>query len=214
MRNVVGVVVSLGYIMGVLLFSAKVTWLGVEVSRKFAHIMVANWWFMGNYFFTNVFACSLVPVIIGVVMAFSYKNNFFKGIERPGQKRSYGTIYYFIAIGILVNISFRIYGNMIPLGICFVPLGYGDGAAALAGKKFHKGCFCIRGCEKSLSGSLAMFIVSLASMLIYTAVYGLDYSVEKLVIFSLTATVIEGVSVNGTDNLTIPLGTFLVSCLV
>ena len=59
-----------------------------------------------------------------------------------------------------------------------------------------------------------MFIVSLASMLIYNAVYGLDYSVEKLVIFSLTATVIEGVSVNGTDNLTIPLGTFLVSCLV
>lgn len=214
MRNVVGVAVSLGYIMGVLLFSAKVTWLGMEFSRKFAHMMVANWWFIGNYFFTNVFACSLVPGIIGVVMALSYKYNFFKGVERPGQKNSYGTVYYFISILLLVNISFRIYGNMIPLGIYFVPLGYGDGVAALAGKKFHKGCFSIRGCQKSLSGSMAMFIISLASMLIYSAAYSLDYSIDKLVILSLVATVIEGISVNGTDNLTIPLGTFLISWLV
>ena len=214
MRNLIGVVVSLSYIMGVLLFSSKMTWFGVEFSRKFAHMMIANWWFIGNYFFTNVYVCSLVPIIVGVIMASSYKWNLFKGIERPGQKKSYGTVYYFISIFILVNISFRIYGNMIPMGICFVPLGYGDGVAALVGKKLHRGCFYIKGREKSLSGSLAMLMVSLASMVIYNVVYNLDFSIQKLVILSLAATIIEGVSVNGTDNLTIPLGTFVVSCLV
>ena len=214
MRNVIGVVVSVAYIVGVLVFSSKVKSLGLEFSRKFAHMMVANWWFIGNYIFDNVIACSTVPIIIGTVMVLSYKYSWFDGIERPGQKKSFGTVYYFISLLVLVNISFKFYGNMIPMGIYFMPLGYGDGMAALVGKKIHKGTYNVRGSQKSISGSLAMFLVSFITMYGYRAIYDLNYSVQKLLVLSVAATVIEAVSIKGSDNITIPLGTYIVSFII
>ena len=101
MRNVIGVVASVAYIVGVLAFSSKMKCFGLEFSRKFAHMMVANWWFIGNYIFDNVIACSTVPIIIGTVMALSYKYSWFDGVERPGQKKSFGTVYYFISLLLL-----------------------------------------------------------------------------------------------------------------
>lgn len=214
MKNVVGIVVSIVYILSILSVSSKVTRFGIEFSRKFAHAMIGNWYFIGNYFFTNALACSVVPVMIGVVMAFSYRLNLFKGVERPGQKKSYGTVYYFVALLILVNVSFKIYGSMIPGGICFMPLAYGDAAAALVGKKLNKGCFYIGENRKSISGSAAMFVVSFLTMMLYNIIYSLYYSAEQVLILSLAAMVIECISVKGTDNLTIPIGIFLVSCLI
>ncbi len=214
MRNVIGVVASVAYIVGVLAFSSKMKYFGLEFSRKFAHMMVANWWFIGNYIFDNVIACSTVPIIIGTVMALSYKYSWFDGVERPGQKKSFGTVYYFISLLILVNISFRLYGNMIPMGIYFMPLGYGDGMAALVGKKFHKGIYNVRGSQKSVSGSLAMFLVSFMTMYGYSVIYDLNYSVQKLLALSVAAAVIEAVSIKGSDNITIPLGTYIVSFII
>ena len=176
--------------------------------------MVANWWFIGNYIFDNVIACSTVPIIIGTVMALSYKYSWFDGVERPGQKKSFGTVYYFISLLLLVNISFRLYGNMIPMGIYFMPLGYGDGMAALVGKKFYKGIYNVRGSQKSVSGSLAMFLVSFMTMYGYSVIYDLNYSVQKLLALSVAAAVIEAVSIKGSDNITIPLGTYIVSFII
>jgi phytol kinase len=88
-------------------------------------------------------------------------------------------------------------------------MGYGDGMAALIGKRYGKRKFMILGSEKSLEGSLTMFIVSF-----FTTYIVLSFSpVPGILIYSILiaffASIVEAITPHGFDNLTVPLGTSL-----
>ena len=59
-----------------------------------------------------------------------------------------------------------------------------------------------------------MFLVSFMTMYGYSVIYDLNYSVQKLLALSVAAAVIEAVSIKGSDNITIPLGTYIVSFII
>ena len=210
MFDVLWLIISYIYIFFILHTSSKLKEYGDEVSRKFAHIAISNIWFIMNHFFSNVYVALLIPSVMIIVMAYSEKNNVFVGLKRDKAKISYGTICYFISMLILSIIGILIYNSLIPMGGFFLLLGYGDALAALCGKKYHLGVYNVSQYTKSISGNIAMLITSYIVFFIYAEIYNLEYSSFQIVFISITATIIEAVSIKGTDNLTIPLVTYIV----
>jgi phytol kinase len=91
-------------------------------------------------------------------------------------------------------------------------LGYGDGLAAVIGKRFGK-TFLIKG--KSVEGSLVMFIATafVTAFVLITYAPAIAYPAILVLILPFIATAIEMFTPKGLDNLTIPLGIGLITYL-
>ena len=201
MNNWIGILVSYIYIalviMGAKIFEKK----GKEASRKFIHIMLGNWWFIAMYYFTNVWFAAFVPATFIIINYMSYKKDIIKVMERD-QQDGLGTVYYAISLFILVIVSFGIY-KMPSLG------------RLIKSKKYK-----LSDSKKSVAGSITMFIISTILIGGYLAFWHPTEFwatthwplVSALIGFAITA--IEAVSVKGTDNATVPLGTLCMLLLI
>lgn len=214
MKNILGVLICLIFNILLLIYSSKLPFRNKEINRKIAHISIANCWFFFNVFIDNLFFNLIVPILMLVIMGISYRYNIFKGVERKNQKHSYGTIYYFISMIFLLIISYSKYDSPIPLGLFFMPLGYGDGFAALIGEKMNIGIYRIFHYRKSIAGNIAMFVTTFFVIVIYNLIYNLRYSILQLIYISSISTVVEAISIMGTDNFTIPILTYAVFTIV
>lgn len=208
--NILGIAISFAYTFILLWISPKIAKFDKEAGRKFPHIFSFMIWIIGNYFYNNLYFALVFPFVMMILMAFSYKFNLFKGIERENQIRSYGTVYYFVSIGVLTVISFLKYDNLIPLGAYFMILCFGDGFAALIGKKVNWIPYKVGQSIKTVSGNIAMFIFSVVSFYIYSEIFNLDYLFFEILLISFIATIFETISIKGLDNLTIPIGTYII----
>ena len=217
--NWLGIVVSYLYIILVIIGAKIFEKKGNEASRKFIHIMLGNWWFIAMYFFTNVWFAAFVPATFIIINYLSFKKNIIKVMERDEQD-GFGTVYYAVSLLILVIVSFGIY-DMPSLGL--IPnlvMAYGDGLAALVGKNKKSKKYKLGDSKKSFAGSLTMFAI--ATLLIggYLAFWhpGVYWAtphwslVTAMIGFVITA--IEAISVKGTDNITVPLGTLCLLLLI
>ena len=217
--NWLGIVVSYLYIILVIIGAKIFEKKGNEASRKFIHIMLGNWWFIAMYFFTNVWFAAFVPATFIIINYLSFKKNIIKVMERDEQD-GFGTVYYAVSLLILVIVSFGIY-DMPSLGL--IPnlvMAYGDGLAALVGKNIKSKKYKLGDSKKSFAGSLTMFAI--ATLLIggYLAFWhpGVYWATPHwplvTVMMGFVITAIEAISVKGTDNITVPLGTLCLLLLI
>lgn len=91
---------------------------------------------------------------------------------------------------------------------------YGDGFAALVGKSFKSKEYQVFGCKKTIAGSAVMFVMS---CLITIAVFSYSNTqmwLLKSIGISVVATILEAVSIKGTDNLTVPVISSLITYFV
>lgn len=207
-----GIIISYLYI-GLVIVSAKVfEKRGKEASRKFIHIMLGNWWIIAMYFFSNVWTAIIGPISFVIINYLSYKKNIIKVMERDEQD-GLGTVYYALALLLLAIISFGIFKQP-SLGL--VPtlvMAYGDGLAAVIGKKIKSKKYKLGDTKKSFAGSLTMFVISTFLIGAYMAFnlgttfwFGAHWPVVAcLAGFAITA--LEAVSGKGWDNITVPLAT-------
>ena len=219
MNNWMGILVSYLYIalviMGAKIFEKK----GKEASRKFIHIMLGNWWFIAMYYFTNVFFAAFVPATFIIINYLSYKKDIIKVMERD-QQDGLGTVYYAVSLFILVIVSF---------GICKTPslglipnlvMAYGDGFAALLGKAIKSKKSKLGDSKKSTAGSITMMIISTILIGAYlafwhpTAFWATPHWPLISVLIGFAITAIEAISVKGTDNITVPLGTLCMLLMI
>lgn len=209
MKNILGIVLSYVYIFAVI-FSAKlVEKRGTEASRKYIHIMLANWWFIAMFFFDNVFFASFGPASFVIINYISYQKNLIAVMERNGKQDGLGTVYY--AISLLV-LSLILWGFNLPpvIGLAGVlVMGYGDGFAAVIGKSVKSYAYKIGNSTKTLAGSLTMFILSFAIIATIFFIMQIPLWHVKGLGIALIATLLEAVSIKGTDNITVPLITSL-----
>ena len=217
MNNVFGLIVSILYV-GIIIVSAKVfEKAGKEASRKYIHIMLSNWWIIAMVFFDNMFWAAAAPAIFVVVNYLSYKKGIIKVMERDesdSNKESLGTVYYALSLLILALITFGPLKNPV-IGLCgILVMGYGDGLAAVIGQAIKSKEFIIAGNKKSLAGSLAMFCVTLMIFVGFLVYSNAEYIAIKSVLVAILMTIVEAVSIKGTDNLTVPLITSLLSLLI
>lgn len=207
MNNIIGIILSYVFVVVVIISAKLFEKLGKEASRKYIHIVLCNWWFIAMYFFDSLICACIVPLTFVIINYISYKKNLIEVMERDMQD-GLGTVYYAISLFILSIISFGIIKNsIIGLAGCLV-MGYGDGLAAVIGKNIKSKEYKIFNSKKTILGSITMFIIT---FVILSLLRGISI---KIAIISLIITIIEAISVKGTDNLTVPIATALLLILI
>ena len=204
------------YVLAVIFVSGKLDkfqGISSKMSRKFLHIMIGNLPFIIPFFTLATFPTLVAaPFILVTFLATPYSP--FKSVNRKlqglaeitGEGHRWGLVFYAISYTCLAFL-FAQKSYVIAAGI--LPMAYGDAAASIVGEKFgrHKYALVAR---KSLEGSAAMFLVTLASLtaglIFFSVIYGFSFlsKIPALLSVAVVATLVEGFSPMGFDNLTVP----------
>lgn len=214
MKNLFGLIVSFVFI-GIVLVSAKIfEKAGKEASRKYIHIVLSNWWIIAMVFFDSPIWAAIGPTVFVFVNFASYKFNLIKSMERDeNEKDGLGTVYYALTLLVLAVLMFgplmnykTVWGPTIGLAGIAV-MGYSDALAAIVGKSIKSPSYKLNTTVKTLAGSAAMFcttFIILSGFLVYCGVINWFFKALSIAIID---TILEAISIKGTDNLTVPLAT-------
>ncbi|MCT4792948.1 MULTISPECIES: diacylglycerol/polyprenol kinase family protein [Exiguobacterium] len=199
----VGTIVIVGIVLALLEWTGKKLQMQPETIRKWIHIAVGHWVFLALAWMEHWYVAITPLLFFTLINWITLK----RGTGRMNQveRVSYGTVYYPMALALLVLFFFEqepmalVAGSMV--------LAWGDGLAALVGKRFGKTFYTRGKIRRSFEGSIAMF---LASFLVLTVTFLLYEEPAWLAVsygFLLAniAALIEAVSYRDTDNLLIPL---------
>lgn len=215
MQNWIGILVSYIFIFLMIIGGKLFEKVGKEASRKFIHIMLGNWWLIAMYFFNNVWFAAFVPLTFVIINYISYKKDIIKVMEREENKKDgLGTVYYACSLLILVIITFGVLNKPILGLVPIFVMAFGDGLAAIFGKLIKSKKYKVYDTEKSIAGSLTMFIVSFIIITIYLIYINSPFWYLKGIIISLIITVLEAISIKGTDNITVPIATLIMLMFV
>jgi phytol kinase len=198
--DVVGLALVYGYVIILLLISEKLLKNHPGFSRKFLHIMVGNvifilplfqsWWVMA--------LLAAAPFILLTFLMSPYSPLKIKDrISISGH--GLGLVYYAISWTILALIFFD-QPWIIAVGIA--AMSYGDGMASLIGMKYGKIKYNVFGDTKTIEGSLTMFLVLIVTLGIALTYYNVPINILVIVSVALVATIFEGITPKGLDNLT------------
>lgn len=206
MRNIAGIILSYVFIAIIIVAAKFFEKAGKEASRKFIHIMLSNWWFLAMYFFDNVIYASVVPLSFVVINYISYKKNLISVMEREEeQKDGLGTVYYALSLFLIAIFTFGIIKRP-EIGLCSILImGYGDGLAAIIGRSVKSMPYKIGKTRKTLAGSCTMLFISFFIVAIFLCSIQSELWMLKAILVAISVTILEAVSVKGTDNITVPI---------
>lgn len=219
MKNWIGLAVSFAYITLVIVCAKLFEKKGKEISRKFIHIMLGNWWIIAMIFFDNVWFASFGPAVFVIINYISYKKDLIKVMEREEQD-GFGTVYYALSLLILSILSFGIYKNPVLGLIPTLVMAYGDGLAAIVGKNLKSKRYKLSDTKKSFAGSLTMFLISLVLIGGYLLFVNSDVFWKSThwplisIMMAFLVTAVEAFSGKGWDNITVPISTVLLLILI
>lgn len=218
--NVVLLLLCYAYVLFIIFASGKLDRLlhvSRKSSRKFLHVMIGNLPFIIPFFTYNSFPLNFpffvaAPFILVTFLACPYSpsKSFFekmKGLaDITEEGHQLGLVFYAISYTFLA-LFFSSKPYVIAAGI--LPMAYGDASASLVGEKHGRRKYRIFA-SKSLEGSAAMFLVSLLgftiSLVFFSAIY--SFSIFDTLLGALgvavVATLAEGLSPLGFDNITVP----------
>lgn len=154
-------------------------------------------------------------------------DDFVESMSRSGEPSELlrGTLYYAFS-GVIVTILWfyqPLSGPANPMALAIVGcLAGGDGLADVVGRKYGgERKFGIAGAEKTVIGSIGMFVGSFISSYILLVIFAIEVVAFDLIAFaipiliiSLAATVIEALSPPSIDNWTICIIVFLTAALL
>lgn len=204
MQNLLGIIVSFIYIAIIIIAAKFFENIGKEASRKFIHIMLANWWLIAMYFFTNAFWACIGPICFVIINYISYKKNLISVMEREKQD-GLGTVYYALSLFLMAIYTFGIIKRP-EVGLCAsLIMGYGDGLASIVGQSIESYEYKIGNTKKTIAGSATMFVISLILLGVFLFSAGSAFWVLKAIIIAGILTIVEAGAIKGTDNLAVPL---------
>lgn len=202
-----GYLIGYAYLFGVILgvgAAYKLFKFPSELSRKLIHILICFTWLILYRFFEGSWQILVMPVSFVIINALSLKFKFFKGMEREGEKSTPGTVYYAMAITVLMALSLIFPKTLIPGGIAIFCLSFGDGFAAIAGEFFGKHSPKITK-TKSLIGSAACMVFAVIGVYILSIFVPIGLSFPQVLIIGAATAVLE-LAGWGLDNFTISFG--------
>jgi phytol kinase len=175
-----------------------------ELVRKVVHIgtghvLLIAWWLQ-----IPTWLCVAAGVTFSAIALASHHTNILPMLNDVGRK-TYGVFYYALSITVLVGLLWEYHPQYAVIGV--MVMSWGDGMAALIGKRFGKHTFIYMGNKRSLEGSLAMFVTSLIVMLgIFASGHSLSArDIGVAIPVAAIAAMLEAFSPGGTDNLSVPL---------
>jgi len=144
----------------------------------------------------------------------------FKAMERKEKAGGLGTVYYAISLTIIAPIA-MVLGKTWVAAAAIILMAWADGLADPVGRRYGAHKYRIAGSTKSVEGSLGFFLVGFLAVAATLTFFGAFMSLPtgfNIAIFSLAiaaiGTLIEAVSPSGTDNLTVPILSFVLGLLV
>ena len=211
MKIALGYILTFGWVflmLGLTLVLKKATRAGDEVSRKIIHVSVAFAW-IPMYFCFGTSWHLPVPTAVFIILNYvSYKKNLFAAMERTDEsKKSLGTVYYAISMTVMAICSVLRPACIIPYGIASFCMALGDGFAPIFGS-IEKGNRNLFG-SRTLYGSASVFVICFVVIIVMSTIFSLGLGIVKALIIAVAATLLELVGVKGFDNLTLPLGVFV-----
>ena len=215
-RNFLGVLVSYVFVFGFIWFATlllKRGWLQPTTTRKVIHIGVAHWWLIAMAMLDDPWVASIGPASFIIINAIAMRKQLLPAMDQGADRRNAGTVYFPMALLVLVNVCWR---GLVPIwvgGVAVLVLGWGDGLAALIGERLSSPSFRSFGGRKSLAGTAAMFVASFIVTLIFTLMFnqarqGIGPGLGVAAVIAATATAVEVLTPLGIDNLTVPAAVF------
>lgn len=220
-RDLIGLLVSFGYAFGLLIIAEVIRrWRGYpqDFTRKFVHIGAGMWVFGVLALFEN-WTIGIIPFATFIVLNFIfYRFRLLAAVDAPDSTP--GTVYFALSITILFLIFWRTNspddrGYIAAAGT--MAMTWGDALAAIIGKRWGRHYYQVGRGRRSFEGSAAMFAASAIAMFLtlllvpgsalspQSAPIGAGAALAASAVAALVATVAEGVSPHGTDNLSVPL---------
>ena len=206
MNELIAVAVSYLFVASIVLFGVGLYLLRIvsaETTRKIIHIGVIHWWLIAIAFIDSTWVALIGPLSFIVINTLNVNLRLIPGIQRE-ESKDFGTVYYAVSLSMITFAAYQF--NMVTAAsIALFVMGYGDGFAALIGKKVPSKK--IRP-NKSILGSFTMVLVS----------FGVSYYWSQDIVISfviaITAGVVELFSPKGLDNLTVPFIIFVLAGLL
>jgi dolichol kinase len=186
-----------------------------EVFRKLLHMILLCSLFVWIYAFQSWWIASLAVLLFIAIayplLSLAEKKNYYSKMltERKKGEVKHSLVVVFGMFIVLNTVCWGWLGEKWLVLACLCAWGFGDAAAALIGKKYGRHYLegkLIEG-RKSIEGTLAMFAVSFASVLIILSINVNVAWYVSLTIAALTAaasSIVELYTRNGMDTVTCP----------
>ncbi len=204
-----------GYI-GSLLYGALCLLLGLlayklgmnkKYTRKLVHILVGMEWVILYHFMGQTIHFFVVCLAFTALLLISHLRHLMPMISSEGENSS-GTVYYGVSMSVMSLCAYFIPDLMLPFGAAVMITSFGDGFSGIVGQLVTKGNPRICG-NKTLFGSLAGLVASLLSIYIFSRVYSMPLHLWQMILVAILAVLLELITRNGLDNISIPLASFL-----
>jgi phytol kinase len=184
-----------------------------EITRKIVHIGTGNVILLAWWLKIPGWVGIVASILFSFIALLSYRFPLLPGINSVGRK-SWGTFFYAISIGILIALFWQSHPEYAAIGI--LVMTWGDGLAALVGQRWGQHRYKLWNMEKSWEGSLAMGVASYAvSAAVLFGVQGVCWQTGLVPLgVAILATSLEAFSKLGIDNLTVPLAGALAGFLL
>lgn len=214
-RQIIGVIIVEVFVILMLVIAEalrKSKGLSRAFTRKFVHVSVGNWVFFWPLFFKDWYFAMIPPLPFIPLNYVSARREYIKAIEIKG--RGYGTVYYAFSCTLLAALGYLL--NVPHLAaMAIMMMTWGDGLADIVGRRFGKHKYSIFGAERSLEGSLALIALSFVSSLVALVFFHamnptFTYPLLSLALASVLAGFIEALTPKGLDNITLPIGAFII----
>jgi dolichol kinase len=230
--DIIALIISFVAVMAVVQINSviqKKRLLTTNVTRKIVHIFVApvfivTWPLYTGDWYSRYFA-AVVPLMFVLLFAAigtgKVKNEaFVTSMSRSGEAAELlkGTLYYALLVLIVTLVWFYVPSSGIayatPVALIMMGcLAGGDGLADVIGRKFGKHKYSFWGSQKSIEGSIGMFLGSIIFSLALVMILGLEVTAWTLsiflvpvILFAFCAMVIEALSPKNLDNWTVTIG--------
>lgn len=180
-----------------------------ELTRKIVHFGSGIIAVLFPYIFDSVITIVILGTGFAVLLYIAKKLRILRSTGDV-DRETMGEVYFPISILILFVLS----GDKpVIYAISMLMLAIADPVGALIGKSYGSIRYKVQNEEKSLEGSFMFFLVAFImvhlGLLLFTDVSRVN-SILLAILTALLVTALESISLNGMDNLFIPVGTFLI----
>lgn len=180
-----------------------------DVSRKIIHVGIGTWILPTVLFFHSPWLAAALPALFVLLNLLSLRARWSKAMDAEAGS-NIGTVLFPVSFVLVLLFFWDRPGGKAAAAAGILTLAWGDAAAALVGIRWGWHRYRVGAGWRSLEGSAAMFLFSLAGVAAAGLLVGpRPYPLSWILGGALLATVLEGVSRRGLDNLLVPLGTAL-----
>ena len=159
-----GVALSGAYVLVVLAAAWLLSRAGAsaETARKVVHIGLGGWWVIASLLVGSALWAAALPAAFVVVNGIAYRTRRLSFMAREEGEDTPGTVYYAASLAVLAFCAFGV-GEPYVGALGVFCMSFGDGLAAVAGRRFGRRRIAIAGGGKTVAGSAAMFVASFLS---------------------------------------------------